>query len=233
MGLNETMSLEQRRRVQVLEDIRNDTVTVRNQEYPHQTGRIVRDLFGPMEDLIEQRLGVRISHLIDMCETINQTVDQRLDEMWKPIKEIAKKNTIPSELRAIAREKKIDLREIQQRALLYTNEHLPEAYTFNIDEFCAAYPVQIDTDILRPILNVWAFQFGELKDQNPEYFFMGNPIWQKPLIRLNTDVFFWPLNIIFYSFCLELMEEVLKPHTDLYNKYRTYARTILMEGYLS
>jgi hypothetical protein len=74
-------------------------------------------------------------------------------------------------------------------------------------------------DGTRGVLDRWTLKFGDLQDRVAEHLFLGNPVWEKPIIQLDDKTFFWPIPGLFISFCLELIESVIRPDAEFYSKY--------------
>jgi hypothetical protein len=227
---------KKRKQFQVLEDIRLHTQAVRNWGHTRQITRIVTEIFAPLNDRVEQKLGVRITHLIAMCLKLVATVENRIKEHYcllfpalqaktlaSAVEEYCNAfpelNLTPEKFMQSVKEQNLTLEDIPALVFQQGDLKLSNIYKFTLDEFVEAYPVAIEPDILRKVLKGWSFSFGDLSDRNAEHMFLGNPIWQKPLIYLDNDLFFWPVIQLFFSFCLELMEAVVQPNTELYIKY--------------
>lgn len=231
-----SMSVNQRQRLRALEDMRVHTQAIRNWGYPLQMTRIVTNLFAPLDDDIEKQIGVRIAHLVDMCLNLIATAENRLNTHRDLVRPVVQAKTIrdavkkyhrsfpnlkstPAEFLEFAKERNAGLSEVQAMLVSHSDLRLPDIYTFTLAEFADAYPVAIESDTLRPVLHTWALSFGDLADRNPEHFFMTNPVWHRPIIRLHDDLFFSPILGLFLSFCLELMESAVQSNTELYANY--------------
>ena len=234
--LEPSMPLELRQRLRVLDSTRVHTQAVRNWGYPQQVTRITTELFAPLEDDIEQQVGVRVAHLIRMCVKLIAIAEKRMNAHRNLLRPMVRAKSITSavekyhrsfpdlkstseEFLQFAKEQNASLRGVQAMLVSHSDLRLPDIYTFTLADFVNAYPVAVEPDTLRPVLDSWVLSFGDLADQNPEHLFMGNPIWRQPLIRLGDDLFLWPILGLFFSFGLELMERVLQPNTELYAKY--------------
>ncbi len=40
-----------------------------------------------------------------------------------------------------------------------------------------------------------SLQIGDLADDNPDHFFMANPVWLRPLIAVDEETFFLPAQV--------------------------------------
>lgn len=223
-------------RLQTLEEMRIQTQSVRNWGYPQQVTRIVCQLFEPLDDDIEQQRGVRITYLVKMCLKLIDIAEDRLNLHIKRFRPVMKAKTVssaveeyhrcitdlkstPAELIGYLKDINASLRDVKLILISHASLRLQDIYTFTLPEIINAYPGTVDSERLLQIMEGWAFSFGDLLDRNPEHFFMANPIWQKPLIRIDKETFFWPIISLFFSFCLELMESIIKPNARLLSRY--------------
>lgn len=226
----------ERRRIQ--EGRRLETQAVRNWGYPHQMRRITSDLFAPLDDRIQAELGVRVVDLLAMCRAIAESAYQRIEEHLRRTFPITKARTIPALCAAVneatsgepdgARTLELTLRALSPDITLNdAKEHLlhffhlltPDIYTFGLDDFVTAYPQSVDREALLAVLRCWSLCFGDLADQDAEHFFLNNPVWTQPLIRLEDDQFFCPIPDLFQSFGLQMMESLIREHPGLWEAY--------------
>lgn len=73
-----------------------------------------------------------------------------------------------------------------------------------------AYSKNVDETALLRVLGLWSLSFGELRDLDAEHFFMGNPVWHKPFIKLEDDLYFWPILGLSHSYLLDIVEPVIQ-----------------------
>jgi hypothetical protein len=125
----------------------------------------------------------------------------------------------PEDMMAFLNERGLNLKQARYFLLSYSDRWLSDIYTLTFTEFLNSYPVSVDEAALKTTLDKWAFSFGDLASENPEHFFLGNPVWRRPLIRLESDRYFMPLPGLFLSFALELMEDVIRSVPNLLAKY--------------
>lgn len=236
VDLDPSMSEEERHRMLVLENVRSHTQSLRNWGYPQQVKRILTDLFAPIDDAVEKETGVRLQSLIGMWFDVSilliTRVQSHLDKLGpivgaKSIKEaveiywraVPQTSSKPEDMIAFLKKQGSSLEQTRYFLLSYSDRWLPDVYTLSFKNFFDAYPTSVAEDALKNILDKWTFSFGDLAGENPEHFFLGNPIWRRPLIRLEGDSYFMPVPGMFLSFALELMEDVIRTVPNLPAKY--------------
>ena len=128
----------------------------------------------------------------------------------------------PDELYRTLRKHHFGVDQAKLMLISHSDLRLSDIFTLTLDDFVNAYPVTIEAESVRAILTLWSLTFGDLAEQTSEHFFMNNPIWERPLIDLGEDRFFWPIPSIFLSFCTELMVQVIEPFPDLIARHETW-----------
>jgi len=234
--MSPALSEEERSRFWVQHTMRGHTLAIRNWGYMEQVVRIVKELFAPLDDAIEHQLGVRVEGLVIMCQNVLAAAEDRLNKHREALITILRCKTVraaveqycgvfldnliaPEDLVTTLDEHGTDLHAARFFLISHSDTRLPSIFTFTFDDFLSAYPGHVDPDQLRQILDNWSLPFGALADANPEHFFLGNPIWQKPLVRCENNTYFWPILGIFQSFALPMMERIVSLIPDLQDRY--------------
>jgi hypothetical protein len=200
--------------------------------------QIATDLFAPLDDRIFAETGVRAVDLLTMCRRIAEQVHERIAEHVRGTDPVLKARSIASlcdafvaaapgdsqEARALelvltALNPNIALEDARENLLHWFHFRAPDIYTFSLDEFIAAYPNPIDREALLDVLQGWSLGFGDLAEHNAEHFFLDNPVWTQPLIRLEDDRFFCPIPDLFQSFGLQMVEAFIRDHQELWRVY--------------
>lgn len=96
-----------------------------------------------------------------------------------------------------------------------------------ISELCHSWCHTLSADELRRDYGDGAVKFfeqisirpGELAAARPEHFFLNNPIWQRPFVRLDDATFYLPLPSLFYSFPFRIFEGFLTGKPKLEEAY--------------
>ncbi len=69
------------------------------------------------------------------------------------------------------------------------------------------------------VLDRLTLGFGSLADNNPELFLLDNPVWRKPMVRIDDDTVFIPIVGLLLSFGLEILEELVLSQEILVTVY--------------
>lgn len=121
------------------------------------------------------------------------------------------------------------LARVRDLLLSHSNLLLPDILTFTLNDAVAAYPGAVTPEALHAILDAWSHSFGDLEGDDPGHFFLGNPVWQRPLIHLDADLYFWPVTALFFSSCLQLMEQVTTLAPTMAERYERRRGAFLEE----
>lgn len=235
-ALDVDMPKNQRRRLAVQESMRSDTQAIRNWGYPQQIMRITVDLFSPLDEDIENIVGVKITHLVKMLSNVGDLIEDRINSHHRLLLPMMQSKSIesvvdeyhrafpdiksePSELLNFFEKYDPELDQVKLMLISHSDLRLDDIFTLTLDDFVQTYPIEIEADTLRTIIDGWSLSFGELADANSEYFFMDNPVWNQPMIQLGENLYFWPIPSMFLSFCIELMEGIIRPYPDLFARY--------------
>jgi hypothetical protein len=210
IALAKSMPEEERGRLVALETIRSETQAVRNWGYPQHVSRVVAGLFESFEERIEQLTGVRVAHLIEMWSRLKSVTEERTKQHINRVRSIVQARTVRAAVHrfyeqfsetestpdeALRRFEKLNLSLDQVRDLLiaYSEQKTSDIFTFTLEDFLQAYPQALDPQVLREVLDKWAFSFGDLDQNNPEYFFikLGGPLASSKTRSVSTSGVRW------------------------------------------
>lgn len=228
--------------------MRMHTLGIRNWGYPDQIEGTIRGIFQPLDDRIEKEAGFRIVSLFEMCLNLIELTEARWRSHFAKTSRIAQAKTIRAALDAYEdaspefvgsgevighilrmNPRETKLPELQEHLIHHFGFQIPEIYTFSNSDVLSAYPHEVDPTVLRNVLDSWSLAHGDLVDQDVEHFFLDNPVWHRPLIRLDHERYFCPIPVLFLSFGLELMENLVRSRTSLTESYQTRRARYLEE----
>lgn len=101
---------------------------------------------------------------------------------------------------------------------------------FQLSELCNSWAYTLNkTQLLETFgnetllaLERMSLRFGDLAQNNPEHFYLNNPIWRRPLIDIG-DSFFFPIPTLIYGFPFQIFEHLIandRPTQKAYFKAR-------------
>lgn len=242
-----TMTAVERRRFGVQEYMRISTQNIRNWGYSDQMERLLKELFRPIDENVEQKLGVRIEHLLNMCFSLIRLAEDRITKHIQKIK-LALQSSNPrrmlekyangflidktkmDSLLEESRSKSWTHHQLRTVLIMHSDLFLPDLFTFTLDDLADLYSASVEQESLKKIMLLWSMPFGELAGNNTEHFFLANPIWNKPFIRSDENTFFCPIVGALASFCFDLMEAVIQDDKQLWESYENRRGKFLEEA---
>lgn len=239
----EISDLENRKRF-VLFLLQSETAAIRNPAYSHQSRKYVKELTAKLPGVFEQKYHVDPNQLIDALYTLVDEVEVKLnlhihslanfrkEKTWQKVWEVyvdefpmaTKDPTRLSEGRRLWDLARGNLDEMKDTLHLYSDLFLPAVFAFTLDEFTAMYGDAAKKDELRMVLDAWSYGFGDLKDDDPEHFILTNPVLKRPIVKLDSDVYFFPLTNIIGHILPMMMETLVRKagnkSIEKYNKVK-------------
>ncbi len=227
---------QERRRLVCQATIRMHTIAVRNPGYPDQLKRLFTELIAPLDDACQAETGLRLTSLLEFLWNVIDLTESRANVDAQKFASVFDAPTIedavnayheaypglkgePAATAAILRARGTPLLEAKLFLLSHRSISFPEYFTLMLDDLVHCYSGSVTIDQLREVMNVWSLTFGELAGHDPEHFFLDNPVWSQPFIKLNDDEFFCPVPGVLWSFSLRLIEEFVNDKTTLKARY--------------
>ena len=123
----------------------------------------------------------------------------------------------------------LKLDEVQKILLYYYDSCIGKSFILNPRELSQKTNVALD-EILY-IFNTFSLPLGCLERCDPESFFLDNPVWSKPLIKLGEGIFFYGAPTTFFSFILKILNGLCKEDENLKRKL-VQARANFLEDHI-
>jgi hypothetical protein len=210
----------ERKRLLVQEHIRLATQVVRNWGYYDQIKRIAMELMTPLDARFEARHEFKATDVIAVFDYLfhewQERVNAHLDRLRgmmtaKTLREaVVAYHAAFSDLKGTIDELEEQLRE-WRASLMAAKSMLLSHSDLRLPEICTFTPSEIGTAIDRPpqvvgkALDQLSHRFGDLKDANVEHFFMSNPVWRKPAIKLDNNSYFCAMPQLYFAFLFETL----------------------------
>ena len=226
--------LEQKK-FSIIEGLRNNTMALRNWGYAKQITRIVEDIYRPIDEEIKKETGLSVICLIKMGVGVIRKIEDRINESRGHLIKILRSETaaelVDTYLASYpfietSREdmlklsvKFLSLQDFKNSLVCHTDVFLSDIFSLKLYDFVEAYEDEVNPETLEVLLDNWSISFGELKDYPTEYIFLSNPIWDKPLIKVDDKEYAWPIPGLFLHSCAPLMESIFSTKLKLKEKY--------------
>ena len=242
-SINEEDEAE-RKKLFYIEMFRAHNMTVRNWGYTEQVLRLTKALFQPIDSIIQEELKISILKLIEMIELLLNHLTDKFHQKRAIMAEINNSKSLEQMIDIFIEyyplTDKSDLLKISKEAeskedfanylnFVVGDQFIKFIYMFGIDDCINFYPGDIDNEVLEEILDGCSYEEGGLKDFNTDHILFGNPIWDKPLIKVDEKTYCWPIPTTFQSFIIELMENIIKKNTRIKRIYEKRRASFLEE----
>ncbi|MEG4282492.1 hypothetical protein QUB68_05140 [Microcoleus sp. A006_D1] len=214
---------QKREILQIQEWLRLHTTIVRNWGYFKRVISITKRLYSGLNPLFETSVGLEATSIIDLFENRVRYVEEVNTERFRQIRTVFKTRTIEEAIKtyheiyqlpgsveeatAFMRERGATLKEVHFLILSHSDLFIAEKFSFTLEAIASS--MNIEPVALECALSKLSYQFGDLKDSNPEHFFLGNPVWTKPLIKLPTGKYFCVIPQVFFSFIFQALDSLL------------------------
>ena len=221
--IKNTKTDEKKAILQVQEWLRLHTNIVRNWGYFRRVISIAKRLYSKLDPLFRASVGLEATSLIDVFDYLVAYVEEVNNERFQQIRSIFKARTIEETIKiyhevyqlpgaveeaiAFLQERGAKLKEVRFLILSHSELFLAESFSFTSAELASS--MNLEPVALECALSKLSYQFGALRDSNPEHFFLGNPVWTKPLIKLPTGSYFCAIPQVFFSFIFQTLDSLL------------------------
>ena len=232
--VDQAQSERKQKQILVQEHIRMATQVVRNWGYYDQVRQLAEEMLGPLDDPFQRYHGFMATAAITVFDYMLQNWQNRLTAHWKRlegvISAITLEETISEYFRAFPEIK--DTREqilgemkkrgaTQQQAKVMLISHadlrLLENGIFSVTDISGATGVSKVS--VNAILDKFSLTFGDLKDNDIEHFFMDNPVWTRPAIKIGNETYFCVMPQLFFAFLFENILYLVRHDSPLRTKY--------------
>ena len=209
--------------LQVQEWLRLHTNIVRNWGYFRRVISITKKLYSELDSLFITSVGLEATSLIDVFDCLVTYVEEVNNERFQQIRSVFKARTIEEAIKiyhelyqlpgaveeaiAFLQERGATLEEVRFLILSHSELFLADSFSFTSEELASS--MNLEPVALECALSKLSYQLGELKDSNPEHFFLANPVWTKPLIKLPTGSYFCATPQVFFSFIFPTLDSLL------------------------
>lgn len=229
--------------VQVQEFMRGHTSVVRNWGYFGNVTRITRKLLSTIDDDYERQSGMKLSKVVDIFEGLLRRHERKVNNHREKIHSIFSLKSKAEMLdkffslfpirgaieafRVELLDPRVTRKNLKAALLPWADRFIGPEFIITNQEIADEY--DLDLESAAALTNWISLAFTNLKDENPEGFFLENPVWLRPLIYLEKDHYFCALPQTLFSFILPIVDELLTPHNGLQNKLNNARAKFLEE----
>jgi hypothetical protein len=215
---------DQEKSVVVLQEhLRIHTQNVRNWGYYKRVISISKQLYQPLDDIFQKQFEVSATDIIKVFEILSTKSEKYVTDRSKKFRSIFAQETVEGVVqqyhalypdlqgtadRLIEYAKSSDLTADNIKAILLSHSD----FTLMNDLIFTVESLADDIGLPNPfpitLLDKLSYSFGDLAQYNPEQFFLDNPVWRRPLIKLDGGKFFCAIPQVFFSFIFQIFDEL-------------------------
>ncbi|SCY29165.1 hypothetical protein [Nitrosospira sp. Nsp13] len=228
--------------IPVQEFMRAHTAVVRNWGYFGNVTRISRELLSRVDDDYERLAGMKLSKIVDIFEGLVRRHERKINEHQKKVHSALSLRTKEAmlekffatfELRGAVDDfrtrlasPRITYEQAKWELLPWSDRFIGPALIITNQEIAEEFGLDLKAvDILT---NRISLAFSDLAEEDPENFFLDNPVWLRPLIYMQKDCYLCALPQTLLSFMLPIADELLIPFDGLQTKLSN-VRAIFLE----
>ncbi len=217
---------EDRELVMVQQLIRIHTLSVRNWGTYEQVKRICRELYEEIDDAIEKELGFTASNAISVFEGLVKLSEDRMNHLMKRMRNVFKARNLADLAKRFCREfdeikdtsglflkylvkNEFDMDSARRLCVAYLNDQIvPRENYFSVSE--VAEECRLQPDLVRRLFQSYSLSDNDLQNCKLESLWLANPIWDKPLIAVGSDLVFAPVSFRFFHDPKKMIESRVK-----------------------
>ena len=209
----------------VQQSIRGNTQIVRNWGYFSQVTQISQEIYEHFDNPLKDKYGFTASNVIELFKYLISEIEQRNSKRFQELKQLNqvkdKKELIYKYNELIGQQKEdaerfingveidlLDRKTLFSMVMSHYDLRLPENYTFYVEEIFN--DLGLDKAATKGILQEFSYSFGELERYDTEYIYLSNPVWLRPLIRIENDKYFCAIPQLFFSFVIPSLERLFE-----------------------
>jgi hypothetical protein len=225
MAVLEQERSEEQKSVGLLQEhLRLHTQGVRNWGYFKRVVGLTRRLCDTTGPLFQKHLGITASDLVNVFEFLLERLERLMTARMHELREIFSQTTpgkiirnyyalnpnfkdTAAELLEFTKSKNLSLEQIKSLILSHSELTLANAPTFSSHEL--SRHLNLPTDSISLALDKLSLSFGDLANLKATSFFLDNPVWRKPIIKLSDTSYFCAMPQVFFSFIFQILETLL------------------------
>lgn len=219
------------------------TTAVRNWSYDHKMKKVTTDIAKKIASNFIEHHGFDPVAFLELLYKMTEMVEKKINEHRLKTKEFCTPSSYRSVIETYESLFPVDkipkenhdhlwkhfaknLRNLKAMFLMHSDYFLEKIFSFDFKTL-ASY-TSISEEKLKEIFQKISFEFGDLKDAEIDHFLLGNPVQEKPFIRVSDDTVFSTMYSVMTHFSMGLLENFCAENNKLRQKY-TIARGSYLE----
>lgn len=226
----------------IQEELRNHTQHVRNWGFINDVIEITSEVSKKFDEEFKEKYKFSYTKAICVFKAVVDDFELLINKRTEAISLLFKAKTIKSAIETFfneislseeldnfysyVKEKRMTIKDVQILLWGYYDSYI--GYSFILNSVKISQKVEISVSELENIFDTFSLALGSLEGHNPKVFFLDNPVWNKPLIKLDDNNYFCAAPTSFFSFALKILSGLCK-EDNMLNKKLSQARASFLE----
>lgn len=212
------------------------TLAVRNWAYEPQMIKVTKELVALVSERFEKRCGYNLVALFEILMGLVEHATEKMNAYLRKMREVLALKDYRAMFRkysdtfgvdmgsekdqdAVWESSRRNLKNFRGHLIAHSDFFLSELNTFTIEDMLGLTQMEFDADKLRDVIDGLSYGFGELADWDKDHVFLGNPVHNKPFIKLEDGRYYSVIVYLFYHLGVDLLENLLRQEQQLFNYY--------------
>ena len=219
----------------VLLKMRGQTTAVRNPGYPHHVRHVVHGLAETIREDFSMIHGIDPVQWVDALFSLGEVAAARLNEHLKLVanayREQSYQKVASSYVESFPDVLDFDAERLFNLAgrnldsfkaivVFHSDLRLANLFVFTLDDVVEAYGQFADRQAIKSVMDMLAYEFGDLRDYAKERVMLNNPVWERPFIKIADEAYFSVLVGHIPHYISSLLEGFIRVDPVLDRKYR-------------
>lgn len=234
MGATVRKNEADQRKHAIVASLRRRARTIRGWAYADQLRRMLRELFGPLSDRIQDRFDWSPLAIVDWWGAITRELNSRIDRHHSQIHEASTwhvddlwptrvrdafdflEGPPDKELVRLAQRQE----EVRLGFIMHSSDRCASSiFRFTLNELVALYPETVAPTTLTSLLSAWSMKLGDLAGKTAHDLVQENPVVLYPLIEEDGSWYFFLASSAFGHSSLALIERLISDDDGLWREY--------------
>lgn len=235
MAIFERERSEQQKSVTMLQEhLRQHTQTVRNWGYADTVKRILGGLATSLDRDFENHLAASATQIIKVFQYLLERSENQGNIWYRKLKQVFEEKIIEKMVRTYnetfecdrcdeaefieeLKQNNVSINQLKYLLMSHSDLQMHKIFTFSSAEI--SEQLNIPDDTVKWILQKISLPLGSLSDKQPDHFFLDNPIWTKPVIRLCDESYFCALPMVLFGFSFHILNDIAADNSQLKYSY--------------
>ncbi len=239
--------LEVQTGIKLLQDwIRSNTQMVRNWGYFSQVRTISKEIYSHFNEMLDKKYGFNADNIIRLFQLLIKEIEDANSDRTQSLRklhQLKNRNDLVLQYYELIGEsteeanqflEKIEKESIPCDSLFYMllshyDLRLPDIYEFSPTKLSGK--IGMDEAKIKLILNTFSHEWGELETYKTEHLYLSNPVWKRPLIKIEANKYFCVFPQAFFSFVFPSLDGIVEKidKSALSDRRAKYLETKIIE----